>query len=63
MTTEHFTSHRHCSIAPEAQEWSQFSDRARDAGDRAFCVVLVVAVAVTIALGAAWLWAMPSSFH
>ena len=63
MTTDHFTHHRRCSIAPEAEEWSELSDRARDAGDGAFCVVLVVAVAVAVALGAAWLWAMPSSFH
>jgi len=38
----------------------QLSDWARDAGDRAICIVFATAVLVAVVLGAAWLWAMPS---
>ena len=53
---------RQCSTALETQGWPHLSNRARDAGDRAICSVLVVAVAVAVAvaLAVAWFNAMPS---
>lgn len=48
------------AVAPEAQAWHRLSETARDAGDRAFCVVFSVAVLVALLLGAAWVYAMPS---
>jgi hypothetical protein len=48
------------STALGAQGWPHLSDRARDAGDRAVCGVLVVAVAVAVALAVAWFFAIPS---
>jgi hypothetical protein len=51
---------RQHSRAPEAQGWPNLSDRARDAGDRAICGVLLAAVVVAVALAVAWFHAMPS---
>lgn len=60
MTPGKRLTQNHSAVAPEAEPWLQFSDWARDAGDRAFCLAIVVAVAVAAVLGAAWVWAMPS---
>ncbi len=45
---------------PEARRRPQLSDRARDAGDRICCVVLVAAVAAAVLLGWAWVVALPA---
>lgn len=44
----------------EASRRPQLSNRARDAGDRVCCGVLVAAVAVAVLLGSAWVLALPA---
>jgi hypothetical protein len=51
---------RQRSTAPGEQGWPHLSDRARDAGDRAICSVLVAAVVVAVTLAVAWFYAIPS---
>ena len=60
MTPENVPTQNDGAVTSEAEAWLQFSDWTRDAGDRACCVTLAVAVAVAVVLGAAWVWAMPS---
>jgi hypothetical protein len=60
MSTDNPSTQNHGAAAPECELWLQFSEWARDAGDRAFSLVLAVAVAEALVLGAAWVWAMPS---
>ena len=60
MSQDNPPTQNHRPSAPESELWLVFSDWARDAGDRAFCLAIVVAVAVAAVLGAAWVWAMPS---
>jgi hypothetical protein len=45
---------------PEASRRPQLSNRARDAGDRVCCGVLIAAVAAAVLLGWAWVVALPA---
>ena len=60
MKTDPPRDNLHAAIAPEAHGWSRLSEGLQDAGDRAFCLVLIVAVAVAVVLGALWFWNIPS---
>jgi len=48
------------ALGPEAHEWSELCDRARDLSDQAFGLIMVVAVAVATLLGIGLACAMPS---
>jgi hypothetical protein len=60
MNTQQSSNLSQAVSAPEAQGRPQLSASARDAGDRVCCGLLIAAVAVATALGAAWFWGMPS---
>jgi hypothetical protein len=60
MSPDNPPTQNHSPSAPETELWLLFSEWARDAGDRAFCFALIVAVAAAAVLGAVWVWAMPS---
>lgn len=60
MTPESVPTDIQGAMTSEAEPWLQFSDWARDVGDRACCVFIAVAAAVAMVLVGAWVWAMPS---
>ena len=60
MTPEKVPTENQDAVTSEAEPWLQFSDWARDAGDRACCVLIAVAAAVAMVLVGSWVWTMPS---
>jgi hypothetical protein len=60
MSSDDLPTQNHGAVITDCEASLQLSAWARDAGDRAICLVFAAAVCVAVVLGATWLWVMPS---